>query len=217
VSGCVHLSVTLPRSDRPPPFDDDVSFSESFVEWALERYTRPGDVVLDPFGGFGTTVAVAERMGRVGFCVELLEDRAEHIRGRVAHPERVITGDARAIADLDLPMAAFSLSSPPYMTRTDHPQNPLTGYATLDGDYATYLREVADVYAQVATTMSSGARLAVNVANLRTAAGVSPLAWDLGGVLSERLALDEELTICWDRPDPMISQDHCLVFTAKAP
>lgn len=33
--------------------------------------TEPGDVVLDPFGGSGTTVEVAESLGRIGWDVEL--------------------------------------------------------------------------------------------------------------------------------------------------
>lgn len=180
----------------------------------LERYTRPGDVVLDPFAGFGTTIAVAERMGRIGYRVELRSDLADYIRGRVAHPERVFTGDSRSIDDLELPRAHFSLSSPPYMTRLDHPQNPLSGYATLDGDYPTYLRELTTTYKRIASTMAQGARLAINVANIRAAFGVTFLAWDLGQALAEQLELDEEVPICWDRQHPSITQDYCLVFKA---
>lgn len=61
----------------------------------LGRYTRPGDIVLDPLAGFGTTTAVTERMRRVGYGVELLAERADCIRSRVAHAERILTGDGR--------------------------------------------------------------------------------------------------------------------------
>jgi len=37
-------------------------------------YTEPGDIVLDPFVGTGTTVAEARRLGRVGIGVELNPD-----------------------------------------------------------------------------------------------------------------------------------------------
>ena len=33
--------------------------------------SRPGDVVLDPFGGTGTVERVAYRHGRKGVCLEL--------------------------------------------------------------------------------------------------------------------------------------------------
>lgn len=41
--------------------------------------TEPGDVVLDPFGGSGTTVAVAESLDRIGWDVEL-KDRVEPVQ-----------------------------------------------------------------------------------------------------------------------------------------
>src|SRR5690349_20559251 len=166
MASCLHLSANVPRPDRPAEYDDDVSFSEEFVAAILERFTQPGDVIVDPFVGFGTTIAVAERMGRLAYGVELLPERAEFIRGRVQHPERVITGDARQIAELGLPRADFSLTSPPYMNRHNHPQNPLNAYRTLDGDYATYLVELRATYAQLASILKPGAKVAVNDANL---------------------------------------------------
>lgn len=41
------------------------------VEKALENSSKPGDVVLDPFVGSGTTVVAAARMGRVGIGIDL--------------------------------------------------------------------------------------------------------------------------------------------------
>jgi len=37
---------------------------EALLERVIRASTRPGDVVLDPFSGCGTTIAVAERLGR---------------------------------------------------------------------------------------------------------------------------------------------------------
>lgn len=44
------------------------------VERLIERYTNPGDLVLDPFGGLGTTALVAMKKGRKGYIVELNPD-----------------------------------------------------------------------------------------------------------------------------------------------
>ena len=52
--------------------DDDVSFSEELVGFFVERLTDPGDAVLDPFAGFGTTLVVAESLGREAFGVEVV-------------------------------------------------------------------------------------------------------------------------------------------------
>ena len=45
--------------------------------------TRPGDLVLDPFAGIGTTLAVAKAMDRRGFGIELSPEHAARARARV--------------------------------------------------------------------------------------------------------------------------------------
>lgn len=41
------------------------------VDRLIERYTNPGELVFDPFGGLGTVVLRAMKKGRTGRCVEL--------------------------------------------------------------------------------------------------------------------------------------------------
>ena len=41
------------------------------VERAIRNSSRPGDIVLDPFGGSGTTLIAAEKTGRIGWLIEL--------------------------------------------------------------------------------------------------------------------------------------------------
>ncbi len=44
----------------------------------------PGDVVLDPFAGSGTTLAVATRLGRNGWGIDLSTEYADLIHQRMA-------------------------------------------------------------------------------------------------------------------------------------
>jgi site-specific DNA-methyltransferase (adenine-specific) len=57
-------------------------------EAVLERIVRvssnPGDLVLDPFAGSGTTLVVARRLGRRYLGIELSAEYAERIRQRLA-------------------------------------------------------------------------------------------------------------------------------------
>ncbi|HEX6937038.1 MAG TPA: class I SAM-dependent methyltransferase, partial [Actinomycetes bacterium] len=165
--------------------------------------------------GYGTTLRIAERMGRNAVGIELLGERCEHI-SRVAPSSLVLQGDARDLARIVDPPFDLVLTSPPYMTSVGHPENPLTGYATDDGDYPTYLREVSAVFAQVAALLRPGGQAVVNVANLVSAspAGdvVTPLAWDVGRAVAQHLTLRGETFLCWDRHPPGHAGDYLLWF-----
>ena len=50
--------------------------------------TNPGDVVLDPFAGSGTTLVVAEQLGRESIGVELDKVNIEIIRERLAEQRK---------------------------------------------------------------------------------------------------------------------------------
>jgi site-specific DNA-methyltransferase (adenine-specific) len=56
-------------------------------EGVLERIIRvashPGELVLDPFAGSGTTLAVAKRLGRRYLGIELSQEYAEKVRERL--------------------------------------------------------------------------------------------------------------------------------------
>ncbi len=60
---------------------------EALLWRILTATSKPGDVVLDPFLGTGTTAAVAKRLGRHFVGVERDRDYAEHARKRVAAVE----------------------------------------------------------------------------------------------------------------------------------
>jgi modification methylase len=57
---------------------------EALLHRALLASTRPGDLVLDPFFGTGTTGAVAKRLGRRWIGIERDEDYAVAARARIA-------------------------------------------------------------------------------------------------------------------------------------
>jgi len=53
-------------------------FPEGLVERIIKLATDPGDIILDPFAGVGSTLAVAKRLGRKPIGFELNEDFIEH-------------------------------------------------------------------------------------------------------------------------------------------
>ena len=57
---------------------------EALLERVLLATSRPGDLVLDPFAGTGTTGAVAQRLGRRWIMVERERAYRELIEERIA-------------------------------------------------------------------------------------------------------------------------------------
>jgi hypothetical protein len=69
------------------------------------------------------------------------------------------------------------------------------------------------VYEQLATLLRPGGFAVVNVANIRFGgADITPLAWDVGRVLSEVLHFEGEVVICHEVEPPELTNDYCLVF-----
>jgi hypothetical protein len=63
--------------------------SEKDTKYYIEYLTKPNDLVVDPFGGGGTTPVVCKRLGRRCIVTEIDPDAAAGIRKRLAetHPE----------------------------------------------------------------------------------------------------------------------------------
>lgn len=200
-------------AERPEGTTDDIHFTEALAASVIGHASGAGDLVLDPFAGYGTTVTVAERMGRRAIGIELVPAHLEIARRRSAGGARLILGDARELSRLvDEPMDLV-LTSPPYTTGADHPENPLAGYATDDGDYAIYLSELGSIFGQVAALLRPGGRLVVNVANVvATDGSVTPLASDMAAVIDAHLPLLGVTTLRWDVPPPGLDGDYLLWF-----
>ncbi|HVA61348.1 MAG TPA: DNA methyltransferase [Mycobacteriales bacterium] len=93
---------------------------------AITTYTQPGDLVLDPMCGIGTTLVEAVHLGRAAIGVEYEPRWADIARANLMGADlsgatgdaHVITGDARRLSKLIDPEVeghvALVLTSPPY-------------------------------------------------------------------------------------------------------
>jgi len=63
---------------------------------SMRRFTKPGELVIDPFVGFGTTLIEAVRLGRCAIGVDLQSSCVDAARVRVA--QEAGTSDTRVIA-----------------------------------------------------------------------------------------------------------------------
>jgi SAM-dependent methyltransferase len=99
----------------------------AIAQRAIATYTKPGDLVLDPMCGIGTTLVEAVHLGRDAIGVEYEEPWADLARanlelarrqgGATGHAE-VVTGDARSLEALvdsaARGLVSLVVTSPPY-------------------------------------------------------------------------------------------------------
>ena len=59
------------------------AFPEELPEWFIKLFTKPGDMVLDPFLGSGTTTVVAKKMERNSIGIEIVPEYVEMVREKI--------------------------------------------------------------------------------------------------------------------------------------
>jgi len=201
------------RTRLPAEFrDEELRYPEELVATFLRQYTGPGDTVLDPFAGYGTTLVACEAMDRAGYGVEADARRVRYARTLLAHPERLRHGDAQELASYGLPRFGFSITSPPFMAH-DERENVLTGEQHPNA-YAAYLATLTRIYAGIAPLLRPGARAVLEVSNLKGPGGTTMLAWDVARAVGEVLAFEGEVIISWDHYAYGYDHSYCLVFRA---
>ncbi len=191
---------------------DDVRYTPGLVRAFLAEYTQPGQVVFDPFAGYGTTLRVAEEMGRRASGLEYDRRRWAYARSRLHDPSTLLRGDARKLSTYGFPNIDFSMTSPPYMNRDDS-IDPLMAYSADGKGYEAYLADLREIYRQLGLLLTNDARAVVEVANLKRAGHLTPLAWDVAQAIGEVLHFEGEIVIGW-QPSYGYGYDHsyCLVF-----
>lgn len=138
----------------------------------MRRYTRPGDWVIDPFAGSGTTLIEARRLGRNCLGVELQSRVAAQARAllaaepdRHAVASRLVTGDCMAtdyralLREHDRDSAQLVILHPPYydiIQFSDDPRD-LSNAATIE----IFLSLLGGLVGQLAEVLDRGRYLAL--------------------------------------------------------
>src|SRR5712691_4665235 len=141
----------LPQGVRYP----QLATPEEVVARYIENYSRPGDVVFDPFAGYGSTLRVARRLGRQAYGIELDSERFAFASERLPAGARLVQGDARELQRFVLPRVDLCFTGPPFFA-SDRLLR-LTGFPSLAEDYETYLRDLAGIFAAIESLMRPGA------------------------------------------------------------
>ena len=199
--------------------DAHVSFVSALPEKFIAAYTKKGDVVLDPFAGFGTTLFAAKKLGRVGIGIEYDEKKVAWLKPQLPAPHKIIHDSSLNISKLKLPKVDMVIGSPPYMRYFDK-EDPLTNY-TKRGGYAQYLRGMGKIYSSLRKVVKKNAPIIIEIENTFDKNHPStPLAWDVGKEVSKYLHFERDfikgykegtLTTPWTNDN----HSYCLLFRNK--
>jgi DNA modification methylase len=121
---------------KPPPRKRNeilhpAKYPETLVSEFIERFTKPGDNVLDPMVGTGSTVLAALRARRNGYGIDLIPQFVEIARKRITDEFRpvlfeklqhsskslVLQGDATRLSEIPELVGVkfhYAVTSPPY-------------------------------------------------------------------------------------------------------
>lgn len=169
-------------------------FSYQDVARIIRFFTKPGETVLDPFVGVGSTLKAAALESRNGIGIELNPRYAELARKRLmleVQPEdlartnqTIITGDARIhLSELQEASVSLVVTSPPYwniLHKIDHKarqerlEKQLDHYYSDDpadlgniSDYHDFVRQLGEIFALCKPAMRPKAHLVSVVGDFR--------------------------------------------------
>lgn len=72
------------------------------MKWIIENYSRPTDLILDPFCGSGTTCVAAKLLGRNYIGIDISEDYCEIARKRLANTEECLFGTKQSTSTMPI-------------------------------------------------------------------------------------------------------------------
>lgn len=147
----------------------------SYIIWnLLERYSEPGELVIDPMAGSGTTLDVARELDRRALGYDLNPTRADIFRV-----------DSRNLP-LEDGKAAFVFIDPPYSTHIEYSDDPRC-IGKLDAAGPEYYEAMNQVIGEIHRILAPGRHMALYVSDsFVKGKGFRPIGFELFELLRQR-------------------------------
>lgn len=176
---------------------DYAGATPSWVIWQLlTRYTREGDLVVDPMCGSGTTIDVATDLGRASAGFDLAPSRSDIVRS-----------DARKLPLKDA-SADFVFIDPPYSTHINYSDDPrCIGKldAMGDDDGAAYFEAMERTFAEIDRVLKDRRYMALYISDSwrkrssgdpgRGVGSFMPLGFILFSMMAERFRAVDVISV----------------------
>jgi len=198
-------------------------FPQSLVEKLIDIYTKdPGEVVLDPFLGSGSTILAAMNKGKKGIGIDLSQDYIDLSQARIQQFQThlidtapaiieplIIQDDAKNLGKYVAPESVdLVVTSPPYwdilnMKRTVDTKA-IRNYSDHEtdigniNDYEQFMTALKDIYTEVYKALKPNKRCICVVMDIRKKDKFYPFHIDQTKIMQEIGFEIEEFAI-WDR------------------
>lgn len=190
-------------------------FPKQLVTRLLEIYTKPGDIVLDPFMGAGTTLLAAKELGRQGIGVEISPQYIDVAQKRLSvvksdhEKSQIFCEDARGLSKfISASTIDLVVTSPPYwdvhrQRRTADGKTPRPYTSSSDdmgniSAYSEFLKALGTVAKQLFVVLKPGHWCVLIVMDLRKKNQFYPFHIDcVNQWVNEGFQLED--IIIWDR------------------
>lgn len=93
------------------------AFPEALPEWFIKLFTEPGDTVLDPFAGSGTTLRVAHRLHRKAIGIEIVPEYIRAMNDQL-YTRQLVLLEPEAKYEITRPRKKIAVKSSTKTTRT---------------------------------------------------------------------------------------------------
>jgi DNA modification methylase len=185
------------------------TYSPTMIGNFINFFTKPGDKVLDPFVGIGSTLEACKRTGRIGYGVELNKKYFELCKKRTPEfSENIFNCDSTKISEIPFPLMNFCISSPPYWnilnrSTRDFERNRISKELDVNysdefqdlgniDDYDRFLSKLSEIYFDIHSLLKQNSYIVIIIKNIKKGGKLYPLAWDLAKLLSKKYTLKDE-------------------------
>lgn len=202
-------------------------FSYTDVSRLVRMLSKPGDTVLDPFNGVGSTLKAAAFEGRNGIGFEIYEDFANLTKTRLetevpaelleATSQVVMQGDSRQLVkELDAESVDLVVTSPPYWSilnkKSDHKQKQtreahglVTNYGDSEQDlgniedYDEFIEVLADTLGDCGKALKNRKYMVVIVGDFRHGSRYYMFHADIARALEKRGFVLQAMNVLYQR------------------
>ncbi|MHA1280964.1 MAG: DNA methyltransferase [Promethearchaeota archaeon] len=201
---------------RPKRRTEDVilhpaKFPESLVERFVLFFTKKGERVLDPMAGTGTVNYVCEKLGRIGYSIEL--EKKYYEIGKSRSNQFFFLGDCRDINKFNIPKVDYIITSPPYwdslkknfLRQKKRKEKGLdTEYSSNKDnfenirDYNDFVNQLVEFYKKLKNWLKEKRYMTIIINNIYKNGRLYPLAFDIASKLGNYYTLKDEQIWCQD-------------------